>query len=187
MKKEEFRELLLDSAFFVMACDGEIHDDELKVIRELSKKTAYFEGLDLDARIAALNEELESNSRSACQSYFARLREGGLDSAQQLLVVEVVLRLTYADLRLDDNEVLFLKTAVKAIGVQHEELRQRFGSIEGFIADKPEYKSSSAVIEPGPEIKDKGRASPSFEPPEFAALDKAMAVLRKRLDEKKGE
>ena len=176
MKKEEFRELLLDSAFFVMACDGEIHDEEMRVIRDLSERTSYFEGVEFDARIENLTAELKSNSRRACQTYFARLREGDLDSVQQLLVVEVVLRVIYADQRLDDNEVLFLKTAVKALGLHPEHLKQRFGSIEGFLEEEQLQVSKHA-----------GAAQPSFEIPEFANLGEAMVALQKHLDEEEGE
>jgi len=176
MKKEEFRELLLDSAFFVMACDGDIHDEELRAIRDLSERTPYFDGIELDARIAELTADLKSDSRRACLGYFARLREGELDSVQQLLVVEVVLRVTYADLRLDDNEVLFLKTAVKALGLHHEHLKQRFGSIEGFLEEENPQKSQHVEV-----------TQPPFEIPEFANLGGALEALQKRLDEEEEE
>lgn len=172
MDKEKFRELLLDSAFFVMACDGEIHEDELRAIRSLNKRTSYFKGIKLDDRIEELTAELKSDSRRACQSYFTHLKNGELDSVQQLLVVEVVLRVTYADLRLDDNEVLFLKTAVKALGLNLQELKQRFGSIQGFLDEEQTEKS-----------KERDMLPPSFEVPEFSNLGEGLAALRKHLDE----
>jgi len=133
MEQLDLRKLLLSSAFHAMACDGEIHQEELKVIHELSNNSSFFLDLDLDRELVQLADELKQSTRGSFRSYFQGLRNEKLELIEQFLVVEVVLRIIYADQRIDDNEILFLRSVTRNLGLHPELLKERFGAINSLL------------------------------------------------------
>ena len=133
METNNFKKLLPRSAFHCMACDGEIHEKELEVIYRLSKESKYFLELEIKKEIDSLTKELKESTRGSFLKYFDNLRSNKLDTLEQFQVIEVVLRIIYADKKIDDNEVLFLKKVISSLGILPEMLQQRFGSINTLL------------------------------------------------------
>ena len=160
METNNFKKLLLRSAFHCMTCDGEIHEKELEVIYSLSNESKYFLELEIKKEIDSLTQELKESTRGSFLKYFDNLRSYNLDTLEQFQVIEVVLRIIYADKKIDDNEVLFLKKIISSLGILPEMLQQRFGSINTLL-DLNDYESMH--VQENPSIKD-------FDAPAFADL-----------------
>ena len=124
MNTSEFRRLLLSSAFHAMACDGEVHEKEVREIHELSKGSSYFAELDLDLELKRLSDDLKESTRNSFRNYFGELRDSHLETLEQFQLVEVVLRVVYADKRIDENERLFMRKIISTMGVLPEMLRR---------------------------------------------------------------
>jgi uncharacterized tellurite resistance protein B-like protein len=133
MEQEYLQKLLLSSAFHVMACDGEIHSEELGVIQRLGDNSSFFKGLDLSREIGELAQELEQDPRDSFHSYFQKLREQEMELVEQFLVIEVILRTLYADQRIDENEINFLQIVIRNLGLLPEILTERFGAINTLL------------------------------------------------------
>jgi uncharacterized tellurite resistance protein B-like protein len=88
METNNFKKLLLRSAFHSMACDGEIHEKELEVIYRLSKESKYFLELEIKKEIDSLTKELKESTRGSFLKYFDNLRSNKLDTLEQFQVIE---------------------------------------------------------------------------------------------------
>lgn len=174
MEQEDLRKLLFSSAFHAMACDGEIHEDELIKIKELGKRTPYFKGISIDKAINEMAAELDKGARKSFRAYFDSIRDNDLDQVQQLLVIEVVLQMIYADTIIDENEIQFLRIIVKILRAQPEVIKERFGAID-FLFDNelPDIASHKELIQTFevPDFKDLEAEETEVEPLEIPKLE----------------
>ena len=145
MDKEAFHKQMLHSAFCVMACDGEIHDLEIREIKHMAETTPYFSDLDIDAELKEMLMALKDKGRLFFSEYFEYLEQQEIDDVQKLLLFEVVLRVIYADKKLDDNEVVFLRALKKRLNIPDALILDRFGEVKALGIRKEEsYESLSS-------------------------------------------
>ena len=130
METIEFKKLLFRSAVCVMACDGEIHDDEIKEIELIVKKTQYFKDLDCDFELKTILDDIKNNGKQVIENYLNTLTAKGLNSVQELLLLEVIMRIISADKKVDADEIKFLHLVKSRLKVHDELIVERFGSVE---------------------------------------------------------
>ena len=127
--KSEYHHLLFRTAVLVMACDGEIHADELEELRLAHQKTSYFSGIDFEMEFAHLRVQIETDKRAAIEKYFQTLSQYALDPVQQLQLLELALRIIYADKRVHENEERFCHMIQRVLRIPEPIIEQRFGSV----------------------------------------------------------
>ena len=141
-----FQRLLFDTALCVMSCDGEIHPHELEEIRLIAKNSPYFRDVDVEGLLKVEIPTLEQDGRRFIRRYLDHLGTIDLSPVHELLVLEVLLRVTSADEKLDANEIRFLKSARKRLKVPDEIISQRFGAVESLgISDEARSVTASAL------------------------------------------
>jgi len=59
MEKREFTKNLAKVGFCSMACDSEIHEDEIKKLKKITKKDFYFKDYELTKEIDSLEKEFK--------------------------------------------------------------------------------------------------------------------------------
>lgn len=140
-----------------MTCDGELHQDELDSIRSLSEKSKIFADLDLNTEWTRLSVELLQGTRESFRKFFSELQSANLELSNQMQLVEVVIRVVYADGRIDENEILYLNKIISILGILPEMLEQRFSSIKKLLG-LSELQSYSTAMEleefEAPQIED---------------------------------
>jgi len=130
MDRIEFQRVLFKSAVLVMACDGEIHDNEIKEIKLISEKSYYFKDIDFDSELKLLIEEFNENEKKALENYFSQLKASEYSPVQQLQIIEIMLRIIHADNRVDENEMKFIQLTKSLLGVHSEIIVRRFGHVD---------------------------------------------------------
>ena len=130
MDKLEFKKLLFEVAFCTMACDGDIDKREIDELKIMDKNTSYFAEIDLSDELEILIKELETKGVKVIEDLFKTLRKTKLNPIQELLILEVALRIIYADKKVDDNEVKFLNLLRSMLEVHDEIIFDRFGEVE---------------------------------------------------------
>lgn len=133
MEQNLFQKLLLETVICSIACDGDIDDREIAELHKMVNHTQYFNGIDSLDLLNNMIQAVKTNGRVFVGEYFNRLKKIELSPAQELQVLEVILRIIQADGRLDDNEVTFLKLVRSNFGVHDEIIQQRFGDIPYLI------------------------------------------------------
>jgi len=143
MEQKEFQKLLLETVICSIACDGDIDDREIAELHKMINHAQYFKGLEVNDFLDEMIKSVKSDGRTFLGDYFKQLKETKLSPMQELLVLEVVLRIIQADERLDDNEIAFLKIVRSNFAVHNEIIHQRFGNVPYLTGGSEEqYKLS---------------------------------------------
>ena len=129
METKNFKKLLFKTAFCVMACDGSIDDLEIQEMRKIDSSTTYFSDIDLSDELDELINELHNKNIKIVKNLFDLLRENTLTISQELLILEVTMRIINADDVIDDNEVRFLNLIRSKLDLGNQIIHQRFGKI----------------------------------------------------------
>jgi len=105
----EQKELLLRTAFACMSCDGEIANEEVELIRKMSKERQLFGDVDIDKELDALVKEINLKGKGFLKQYIVSLAEESLDEEQELKVADVALQTIRADEKIEYSEIKFFK------------------------------------------------------------------------------
>ncbi|MEE4197536.1 MAG: hypothetical protein V2I54_07825 [Bacteroidales bacterium] len=129
MDKNDFKKILFKVAFCTMACDGHIDDREIEELRIMDKNTSFFAAVDLSDELKLLIADLKQKGTKVIEELFAALKETKLNPIQELLVLEVALRIINADEQHDENEVKFVHLLRSKLEVHDETINDRFGEL----------------------------------------------------------
>jgi len=108
MEKTEFKKLLFKVAFCTMACDGHIAKSEIDEMKVMDTSTSFFDSIDLSSELSILIDDFHDKGTGVIEDLFSVLRNHKLNPIQELLVLEVALRIIHADGRHDENEKKFI-------------------------------------------------------------------------------
>lgn len=144
MKQQDFQKLLLETVICSIACDGDIDDREVAELHKMVSHAQYFKGFNGHVSLEDMVQSVKSDGRSFLKAYFELLENTDLSPVQELLVLEVVLRIIQADGRLDDNEITFLKLVRSSFSVHDQIITQRFGNVPYLTSGSSEQFVSSA-------------------------------------------
>lgn len=146
MNKEEFRNILFKTAVFAMACDGEIHEMEIEELKNIADNTSYFEGTEYDNLLEELVKKIRNQGRSTIKEYFEIIKESEFNSSEELLILEVALRIIQADKKIDQNEERFIRILRRALLISDEILKLRFGNIDYIMLTKGAFEQIQEII-----------------------------------------
>ena len=117
MDSVAYQKLLFRAAVGVMASDGEVHDDEIQELELACKNTGFFSDISCEEEFKAALDELDAEGNSFVGRLIVDLGSAEMAPAQELQLLEVVLRIIYADGRIDDNELKFLELLKKQLNI----------------------------------------------------------------------
>ncbi|MBC8489059.1 MAG: TerB family tellurite resistance protein [Bacteroidetes bacterium] len=143
MNKTEFKKLLFKVAFCAMACDGIIQPEEIEEMKIMDKKTSFFEAIDLSGELTQLIKELDKKGTKVIEELFVSLKNNDLNTIQELLVLEVALRIINADKYHDENEIKFIHLLRAKLEIHDETINDRFGKVD--ILHTNEYSQNIQI------------------------------------------
>lgn len=129
METIDFKKLLFKTAFCVMACDGSIDQMEIQEMKKIDSNTTYFSDIDLSDELNNLINGLKDKNIKIVKSLFDSLRENTLLITQELLILEISMRIINADKIIDDNEVRFFNLIRSKLNLGDQIIHERFGKI----------------------------------------------------------
>lgn len=144
MERNEFQELLFQTAFCVVASDGHIDEREIEQLRSLEGSAVYFQGIDLrdelDRLVTSLHPEGEAGSVDGgpIAEVLKKIKTGRLSVVQELLLLELALRILHADENIHDKEVELVRQIRTLLTVDDGILLERFGPTQ--VLFESEYK-----------------------------------------------
>jgi len=140
MEPKEFTRFLLKSAVCVMGSDGEIHDNEIDEIRKFSQNTSYFKAIDFESELQSFNQDFLDNGKDVIWDYYTELNE-----KRELILFEVLIKIIYADNRVDENELTFLNMVRTRLKLTDDKIRERFGDLDILLSkDIPDIATKAA-------------------------------------------
>jgi len=133
MDKTKFKRLLFDVACSAVACDGHIDEREIRELQYIDTSTTYFEDIDLSNKLKRFVENFENNPIDTINNIIEKLKTELLNPVEEMLVLEIVLRLVYADTKIDEKEIEFIQSIRVCLSIDDEMITQRFGVIDFLI------------------------------------------------------
>mgnify|MGYP006150997131 FL=1 len=130
MEKNEFKKLLFKVAFCSMACDGHIDESEIDEMKVMDKNTSFFHGIHLSEELSELISELDKKGVQIINDLFKTLKDNILNPIQELIILEVALRIINADDKHDENEIKFIHFLRANLKLHDKEIVDRFGEID---------------------------------------------------------
>ena len=113
-----------------MACDGHIDEREIEEMKVMDKNTSFFHDIDLSEELSELISELDKNGVQIINDLFKTLKDNILNPIQELIVLEVALRIINADDKHDENEIKFIHFLRANLKLHDKEIVDRFGEID---------------------------------------------------------
>ncbi|MDC0204763.1 TerB family tellurite resistance protein [Flavobacteriales bacterium] len=145
MKKNEFKEMLLQTAVCAIACDGKIDDREKQALYHIEKESTYFVDFNL-------SKKLESSIKACTDDYnlfqdklFNSVNNSTLNIVQELMLLEVSLRIIAADNIEEDLEKVFILKLRELLVLSDDMIKERFGVID--YLHSSEFKSFNTIAD----------------------------------------
>jgi uncharacterized tellurite resistance protein B-like protein len=129
MEQNDLQKLLLKTVVCTIACDGEIHEKEIAEMNLMVSQAVCFRNFNGGEVLQPMLDAVSKKGGQLLHEYFDDLKSSDLSIVQELLILEVILRIIYADERFDSNEEMFLKLVMSHLHVHSEVVLQRFGKI----------------------------------------------------------
>lgn len=104
-----FNHLLLQTAFAVMACDGEIAIEELELIRDYAKNQTVFGDIDIDAELNLLVEKINQNGKRYLKEFLSSIAATDFTEDQELNILSVAAKIINVDKKVEYSEIKFFK------------------------------------------------------------------------------
>lgn len=148
-----FRKTLLRSAVFAMACDGEVHEDEVSSIKKMASESAYFEDLEAAPEARGALDEVAEEGEQAIENHLDELTDLSLTEKQERLVYEVLIQVVYADDKVHPSEREFLKRVKGALETEEQTLIVNFPThLDLLLHDKSEERTTFSAPAHVPEV-----------------------------------
>jgi uncharacterized tellurite resistance protein B-like protein len=145
MDNTKFKRLLFDIACSSVACDGHIDDREIRELKYIDKSTTYFEDIDMSKKLRRFIGNFKSSPDETINEIVENLKEAILNPVEEMMVLEIVLRLVYADTKIDEKEIGFIQNIYGCLSLDDEITTQRFGVIDFLINTKENIASSDKI------------------------------------------
>ena len=130
---------MLKSAVSVIACDSSIEESEISEIRNIVENEIYFMGYELDATLKKNIDDIKLNGRNAVNQFLHEITSNDLNEHQELLLIEVLLKIILSDKKVEENELRFLHLAKSRLKTDEQTLIIKFPNQVDYLVDFNNY------------------------------------------------
>lgn len=127
------KELYLKTVFCCIACDGDIAEEEVGLIRELSSKDKLFSDMDTEKYTNTWINEINKRGSMFLQNYLNEIATEDLNEKEQLLLISLAFNAIEADNRIEYSEVKFFKKIRSRLSISDETILGKFPNKEDFL------------------------------------------------------
>lgn len=139
MKNQDFKKFLFKSAVMAMACDGDIADIEITEIKNMVANEIYFMGYDFEEPLKNNIDYIKKNGKNAINQYLQEIGTNDLNEHQEILLIEVLLRMIESDNNIQHPELKFLQMAKAKLKIDEQTLIVKFPNQVRHLMDFNNY------------------------------------------------
>lgn len=144
----EKNELFLKTVFCCMACDGDIADEEVDVIKNVIASDDTFKGLDIKTLLDKWVKEINANGKLFLKNYLNEVPETELTEEEQLRVIDLALKTIEADNIIKYSEVKFFKKIRFRLPVSDDAILKKYPDKE----DMEDYLLPDIMVKDDPTL-----------------------------------
>lgn len=127
------KELNLKTAFCCMACDGNIAEEEIQLVRDYTKESLMFQGLDVEKLLNDYIKAINATGMSFLNSYLSEIKSIDMTETEKLQLVKIAIQMIEADKEVLYSEIKFFKRIRNCLSVSDEVLYSEFPDKEDFF------------------------------------------------------
>lgn len=133
MKNKDF---LLRTAFVCMSCDGNIAEEEIKMIKQMAIEKHLFGDIDIEKELECLIMEINQKGKAFMRQYLRELSESSMTEDEELQIADVAVQAIRTDKRIEYSEIKFFKVLRSNLKVVSDEtlLEKIEGIDENYLA-----------------------------------------------------
>lgn len=139
MKNSVFKDFLLKTAVIAMACDGNISVEEINEIKSIVANEIYFMGYEYEEQLKKNIEEIRVNGKNTVNQFLREITTYDLNEHQELLLIEVLLKIIQADAKVEENELRFLHLVKSKLKIAEQTLIVKFPHQIDYLIDFNNY------------------------------------------------
>src|SRR5690606_27326960 len=125
--------LLLKTAFSCMACDGDIHEREVELIKNLHIENRLFGSIHIDTELDGLLLFINRDGQEFLRNFFKELVASELSQDDELRLIEVAIDVIKADEKIDYSEIKFFKVIRSKLKIEDEYVLNRHPDFEEYL------------------------------------------------------
>lgn len=133
METLHFNNLLLKTAFSCMACDGDIDEREVDLIKNLHTEKKIFGEIDVEVELESLLNQINKDSKQFFKKFFDELKNTALSVEDELKLIEVAIDTIKADDKVEYSEVKFFKVIRSRLKIKDEPILQKHPDFEDYL------------------------------------------------------
>ena len=138
-------ELYLKTAFACMACDGEIANEELELVKHFATSSTLFEGLEIEKQLNEYVAEINDQGLSFLAGYINNIVNAQLTEQQELDLAKIAIKMIEADKKIEYSEISFFKRIRSKLRVSDDKLLEIFKD-ETLFDKFPEVKPEDFLL-----------------------------------------
>lgn len=127
---EQFNELLLRTAFACMACDGDIAEEEVDLIKSLNDNDHMFGDIDIDHELNALLIEINEFGAGFLKSFLDLVNESQLNEEDSIKLLDVAVKTIKADNIIKYSEIKFFKVIKANLNISDEKILEKVEGVD---------------------------------------------------------
>lgn len=137
------KELYLKTIFCCIACDGDIANEEVELIRNMASTSNTFDDLEVEELLNEWIAEINENGARFLQSYLSDLGEAKLSNQEQLMIADLAIQSIEADNRIEYSEVKFFKKIRSRLSIGDEAILKEHPDKEDLLL--PEIQTNDKL------------------------------------------
>lgn len=129
----ELNELYLKTAFCCMACDGEIAEEEIELIKNYVTDTDIFGSVDVEKTLNEYIANINQNGMAFLKSYLKDLKTTEKTEEDELLIVNIAIQMIEADNEILYSELKFFKRLRACLDITDDAILKKYPDKEDYL------------------------------------------------------
>jgi hypothetical protein len=133
MEKTHFSKLLLKTAFSCMACDGDIDNREIVLIKKIHQDNKIFGEIDINEELEALLSDINRDGKRFLLNFLNDLSVVDLNELEEMMLIKVAIDTIKADEKVEYSEIKFFKVIRSKLKIQNETILAVYPDFEEYL------------------------------------------------------
>lgn len=129
----EINELFLKTLFCCSACDGEIADEEIELVKNLTESIDVFCDMDVEEKLNSYVLQINKSGKMFLKSYLNEIYDASLSDNDQIKLIEFAIKMIEADNVIQYSEVKFFKKIRNRLTVSDDLILEKFPDLENYL------------------------------------------------------
>lgn len=143
----ETNELYLKTAFCCMACDGEIAEEEIRLLKEFANNSSLFKGLEINEKLNEFVSQINATGQSFLTQFINELQEKSFDEEEELALIKIAIKTIEADNEIQYSEIKFFKRIRGCLNISDEKILKELPDKEDYLLpDIVQYDTEFSTI-----------------------------------------